>query len=229
MDNSRENYFDSFHQTPHGELKNAYYNPFVIKHRKRTSKVQLRVLEKTFETNIRPDAALRKTLGAQLGMTPRAVQVWFQNRRAKIKRLNQIKKGQNISDSTTNNENIDTLRHKPENEILNEEKERNFNKMDCYYDYRDTRYNPNNMFTPVTPDEVQYSYYSDSYPESPLYDRNFTKQYNNNRMNHLNNYLELPNTENLDTAWMDADKNREYPGHHYFGNNMPFDPRNFFN
>lgn len=84
--NEREAYFESFHQTPHGEVKNTYYNPFAVKHRRRTSKMQLRVLEKTFETNIRPDAALRKILGEQLGMTPRSVQVWFQNRRAKIKK-----------------------------------------------------------------------------------------------------------------------------------------------
>lgn len=61
-------------------------DPFQIKHRKRTSKKQLEVLEKTFETCIRPDAKLRKKLGDQLGMTPRAVQIWFQNRRAKVKK-----------------------------------------------------------------------------------------------------------------------------------------------
>lgn len=82
----RDSYFDSFHQTPQGELKNTFYNPFVVKHRRRTSKMQLRVLEKTFETNVRPDASLRKILAEQLGMTPRSVQVWFQNRRAKIKK-----------------------------------------------------------------------------------------------------------------------------------------------
>ncbi|KAM0673538.1 hypothetical protein GVAV_002913 [Gurleya vavrai] len=59
----------------------------MVKHRRRTSKMQLKVLEKTFETNVRPDAAMRKILGEQLGMTPRSVQVWFQNRRAKIKKI----------------------------------------------------------------------------------------------------------------------------------------------
>lgn len=93
----RESYFDSFHQTPHGELKNTYYNPFVIKHRRRTSKMQLRVLEKTFETNVRPDAALRKILGEQLGMTPRSVQVWFQNRRAKIKKTKKREDDRNMN------------------------------------------------------------------------------------------------------------------------------------
>ncbi|OAG29336.1 hypothetical protein NEDG_01409 [Nematocida displodere] len=85
MATSPESYFDSFHKTAQGELKNTYYNPFHVKPRKRTSKEQLEVLEKTFETNIKPDAALRKALAGKLGMTPRSVQVWFQNKRAKVK------------------------------------------------------------------------------------------------------------------------------------------------
>lgn len=66
---------------------NFEQDAFMIKHRKRTSKKQLEVLEKTFETCIRPDSKLRKKLGDQLNMTPRAVQIWFQNRRAKIKKI----------------------------------------------------------------------------------------------------------------------------------------------
>ncbi|KAF7682452.1 Homeobox protein HD-10 [Astathelohania contejeani] len=87
MDNTGHNYFDAFHQTPHGELKNTYYNPFIVKHRRRTSKTQLKVLEETFKTTVRPDANLRRALGEQLGMTSRAVQIWFQNRRAKVKKM----------------------------------------------------------------------------------------------------------------------------------------------
>ncbi|KAI5185095.1 hypothetical protein NEHOM01_0600 [Nematocida homosporus] len=85
MVTSPDSYFDSFHKTPQGEFKNTYYNPFHVKPRKRTSKEQLEVLEKTFATNIKPDAALRKALADKLGMTPRSVQVWFQNKRAKVK------------------------------------------------------------------------------------------------------------------------------------------------
>ncbi|KAF9763694.1 Homeobox protein HD-10 [Nosema granulosis] len=89
MDNYRGHYFDSFTRTQQGEVKNQYYDPFYVKHRKRTTKAQLRVLEKTFETCPRPDSLMRKKLGEQLGMTPRSVQVWFQNRRAKIKKQQQ--------------------------------------------------------------------------------------------------------------------------------------------
>jgi hypothetical protein len=63
------------------------YRPNEVKHRKRTTRQQLKVLEETFKTTQKPDANVRKSLAAQLDMTPRNVQVWFQNRRAKDKTL----------------------------------------------------------------------------------------------------------------------------------------------
>ncbi|THH09119.1 hypothetical protein EW145_g2228 [Phellinidium pouzarii] len=63
------------------------YNPSEVKHRKRTTRPQLKVLEETFKKETKPNASLRKSLAAQLEMTPRGVQVWFQNRRAKAKNL----------------------------------------------------------------------------------------------------------------------------------------------
>jgi hypothetical protein len=51
-----------------------------IKHRRRTSPEQLKVLEHWFEINSKPDNALREWLAGELGMTKRNVQVWFQNR-----------------------------------------------------------------------------------------------------------------------------------------------------
>ncbi|TNY17811.1 homeobox domain-containing protein, partial [Rhodotorula diobovata] len=56
------------------------------KHRRRTSPPQLRVLEYHFDRNPKPDVSLRRALSEQLDMTPREVQVWFQNRRAKVKK-----------------------------------------------------------------------------------------------------------------------------------------------
>lgn len=104
MENFRGNFFDSYQNGSSGELRNQYYDPFFVKHRKRTTKTQLKVLEQTFETNIRPDANMRKKLGEQLGMTPRSVQVWFQNRRAKIKKLTQ-KKGTQENSTNRDSEN----------------------------------------------------------------------------------------------------------------------------
>ncbi|KAF5317389.1 hypothetical protein D9611_004031 [Ephemerocybe angulata] len=61
------------------------YTPNEVKHRKRTTSAQLKVLENIFKRDTKPNAALRNELAVQLDMTARGVQVWFQNRRAKEK------------------------------------------------------------------------------------------------------------------------------------------------
>jgi hypothetical protein len=63
------------------------YTPNEVKHRKRTSRAQLKVLEDHFRRDTKPNASLRKLLADQLDMSIRGVQVWFQNRRAKEKAL----------------------------------------------------------------------------------------------------------------------------------------------
>lgn len=95
-----ERMFETFHQSPHGDFKPTFYNPFEIKHRRRTTKAQFRVLENAFQENNKPNAGARRTLAVKLGMTPRAVQVWFQNRRAKSKTSK--------TDSSENNESMST-------------------------------------------------------------------------------------------------------------------------
>lgn len=46
------------------------------------------LLEKLYQgTTQNPPLALRQQISAQIGMTPRRVQVWFQNRRAKDRRM----------------------------------------------------------------------------------------------------------------------------------------------
>src|ERR1700733_4093383 len=80
-----ERMFETFHQSPSGDFKPTFYNPFEIKHRRRTTKSQFRLLETSFQENSKPTATSRRALASKLGMTPRAVQVWFQNRRAKVK------------------------------------------------------------------------------------------------------------------------------------------------
>lgn len=51
------------------------------KRRLRPSDDQCDILWKTFNENPLPSAAIRQKLASQLGMSPRAVQIWFQNRR----------------------------------------------------------------------------------------------------------------------------------------------------
>ena len=76
-------------QTPREAPVPAFYNyrPNEVKHRKRTTRAQTKILEEQFKTTDKPDAATRGELSIRLGMTPREVQVWFQNRRAKEKKL----------------------------------------------------------------------------------------------------------------------------------------------
>eukprot|EP00029_Vermamoeba_vermiformis_P011487 TRINITY_DN6327_c0_g1_i2.p1 TRINITY_DN6327_c0_g1~~TRINITY_DN6327_c0_g1_i2.p1 ORF type:complete len:325 (+),score=46.67 TRINITY_DN6327_c0_g1_i2:244-1218(+) len=56
------------------------------KKRHRTTPEQLRTLEETYEREKMPNQELRERLAKRLGMTPRRVQIWFQNKRAKEKR-----------------------------------------------------------------------------------------------------------------------------------------------
>lgn len=52
--------------------------------RKRFTASQLEVLNSEFEENHTPSYEIREAISKQLGMTNREVQVWFQNRRAKV-------------------------------------------------------------------------------------------------------------------------------------------------
>ena len=62
---------------PHVPDKSA---PKQVKHRRRTTPEQLKVLEHWFDINSKPDNNLREWLASELGMTKRNIQVWFQNR-----------------------------------------------------------------------------------------------------------------------------------------------------
>lgn len=79
------NLLDSFPSHQQGGFRPSFYNPFEIKHRRRTSRAQLKILEKSFSENAKPNATTRRILAQTLDMTPRGVQIWFQNRRAKAK------------------------------------------------------------------------------------------------------------------------------------------------
>lgn len=53
--------------------------------RKRASPAQLSVLNRVFSQTYFPSTELRIELGKQLGMSPRAVQIWFQNKRQSMR------------------------------------------------------------------------------------------------------------------------------------------------
>jgi len=58
---------------------------------------QVSVLEQVFETDPLPWPALRVELANRLGITPRCVQVWFQNRRQKWKATQQAQGSEKIT------------------------------------------------------------------------------------------------------------------------------------
>ncbi|KAG6405423.1 hypothetical protein SASPL_133012 [Salvia splendens] len=53
--------------------------------RKRFSDDQIKSLETTFETEARPELHLKQHLASHLGLQPRQIAIWFQNKRARSK------------------------------------------------------------------------------------------------------------------------------------------------
>ncbi|TPX36699.1 hypothetical protein SmJEL517_g01221 [Synchytrium microbalum] len=75
---------DSFHQpsTPTNPLKKRRY---LTAGSGRVTKPSVEVFIKVFEQTSYPDTNVRKMLAERMNMTPRAVQIWFQNRRQHAK------------------------------------------------------------------------------------------------------------------------------------------------
>ncbi|CAO3598538.1 unnamed protein product [Absidia cylindrospora] len=57
------------------------------KKRTRVTPTQLSILEDTFSVSATPDSKMRKHLAQKLQMPEQSIQIWFQNRRAKVKML----------------------------------------------------------------------------------------------------------------------------------------------
>jgi len=55
---------------------------------RRATKEQVRVLEQVFSLDPLPSTATKKVIAERLGMSLQKVQIWFQNRRAKQRRIN---------------------------------------------------------------------------------------------------------------------------------------------
>ncbi|KAI9101107.1 hypothetical protein DFS34DRAFT_578471, partial [Phlyctochytrium arcticum] len=73
------------HQGRGGSPNSTNDNSGPPKKRSRATPEQLAILEDTFATNTSPNAKLREILAGKVNMTERSIQIWFQNRRAKVK------------------------------------------------------------------------------------------------------------------------------------------------
>ncbi|EPB85787.1 hypothetical protein HMPREF1544_07456 [Mucor circinelloides 1006PhL] len=72
--------------------------------RRRANAKQLEVLNRVFDRTFFPSTQMRAELGRQLGMSPRTVQIWFQNRRQAMRtreRQRLIKLRNNETKATT--------------------------------------------------------------------------------------------------------------------------------
>ena len=65
--------------------ENEDNKPNVNRKRSRATPEQLAILEATFEKNTSPNSKLREALAEKVHMSERSIQIWFQNRRAKVK------------------------------------------------------------------------------------------------------------------------------------------------
>ncbi|KAF9114835.1 hypothetical protein BGX27_009672 [Mortierella sp. AM989] len=102
-------------QSPHGELRTAFYNPHEVKRRRRTSPGQFKILERSFSDNPKPDASTRRHLAQKLSMSPRGIQVWFQNRRAKNRQASHTSSGSSNNDSNSIPSTISNREHSTDN------------------------------------------------------------------------------------------------------------------
>ncbi|KAI5189563.1 hypothetical protein NECID01_0586 [Nematocida sp. AWRm77] len=64
--------------------------------KERRSSTQSQFLSLLFSRNANPSSSLRKQIAEEFGMSPRSVQVWFQNRRAKEKKARKEEAVENI-------------------------------------------------------------------------------------------------------------------------------------
>ncbi|CAB4478883.1 uncharacterized protein OCT59_025992 [Rhizophagus irregularis] len=81
------------------------------KKRIRTTPEQLALLEDTFKTNPSPNSKIREAIAEKLNMSERSIQVWFQNRRAKMKTMQ--KRTYLI---ISNNDKISVSQHQPQSQ-----------------------------------------------------------------------------------------------------------------
>lgn len=78
-------YDSTFRNMSFGDMDAIRFSQILKAKRKRANAYQLDVLNRVFDKTFFPSTDLRAELGKQLGMSPRTVQIWFQNKRQSIR------------------------------------------------------------------------------------------------------------------------------------------------
>ncbi|ORZ24111.1 hypothetical protein BCR42DRAFT_402266 [Absidia repens] len=84
IDTTDSYHYDYSEQRGSSNKASNHYPPLKAK-RKRASPSQLTVLNQVFNQTYFPSTELRVELGKHLGMSPRTVQIWFQNKRQSLR------------------------------------------------------------------------------------------------------------------------------------------------
>ncbi|OMJ26680.1 Homeobox protein HD-10 [Smittium culicis] len=211
------------------ELKTSFYNPYQVKHRRRTTKEQFTTLENTFIVNNKPSAETRREIAQKLSMTPREVQVWFQNRRAKEK--NSIEKPVYDSNNKQNSEKISQNTNIPVSKHQNNVRTQVF---DSSFD--------GTGVAPVSADDYRLSikngenisyngpFVNQATDNSKIIDRNHYMQYNYTQKidnSKAPNYYQKPqyNQPSNDSNYqIFSNKNPQQKNLGYLGNNPGYNP-----
>ncbi|KAI9293681.1 hypothetical protein K502DRAFT_325194 [Neoconidiobolus thromboides FSU 785] len=70
-------------------FKPRTYIPNVVRARTKLTEEQFEILEALYKKDCNPLLAIRRDLGKRLNLPQRAIQIWFQNRRAKSVKINE--------------------------------------------------------------------------------------------------------------------------------------------
>lgn len=127
----QNNNFDCMQQPQQQPQQSRQYQA-VKKRRRRTSQRELEILENHFKINTLPSYTQREQLARDTGMTPRSVQVWFQNKRQSLKKRNM---------SGPNTKNSDRNRYYAHNQYANVQPDKKvpFNMNEVSRDQQDSK------------------------------------------------------------------------------------------